>query len=258
MEDKKHAFSEADIYQAMVDKMMPEKRHEREAEARALAMAQRPDFLTPDWSGLMLHSVMTVREAVALSCGINRRCAWVIEHHVGEGAARAAIDSARKRLRYVLAECGVTPVTDIALKRMVDWTGSTGWSLPIGFPGVKAVLTESSGPPVVGVTARVEPLGASDGEAVAESASAWTLIRPRRIQGYAWPLYEFLKAAYAAGKPCPTARDALEAWRIKLPQEVLMVLPGSMDYYNAKGGTKTANLEAIGKAIGRMTEKLNR
>lgn len=91
---------------------------------------------------------------------------------------------------------------------------------------------------------------------VADSASnapAWTVNKPKRYNGYAAPLHRLLAAAYRDDKPCPTARDVVEAWRNNAPAEIAKVLPDGFDYYDAKGDTKTADLEAIRKAIGRMT-----
>lgn len=91
---------------------------------------------------------------------------------------------------------------------------------------------------------------------VADSASnapAWTVNKPQRYSGYAAPLHRLLAAAHRDGNPCPTARDVVEAWRHNAPAEIAKVLPDGFDYYDAKGDTKTADLEAIRKAIGRMT-----
>jgi len=85
------------------------------------------------------------------------------------------------------------------------------------------------------------------------SAPAWTVNKPQRYSGYAAPLHRLLAAAHRDGNPCPTARDVVEAWRNNAPAEIAKVLPDGFDYYDAKGNTKTADLEAIRKAIGRMT-----
>jgi hypothetical protein len=45
----------------------------------------------------------------------------------------------------------------------------------------------------------------------------------------------------------------VEAFSIEKPPEIAMVLPNGIDYYDAKGETKAADLEAIRKAINRMT-----
>lgn len=81
----------------------------------------------------------------------------------------------------------------------------------------------------------------------------WALVKPQRFPGYAMPLYNFLKAAYLAGGVRPTARDVLEEWRKKAPPEVAKVMTASFDYYDAKGDTKEADLNAIRKSIYRMT-----
>ncbi len=54
-------------------------------------------------------------------------------------------------------------------------------------------------------------------------------------------------------EPRPSARNVVEAWLIDRPPEVAKVLPDGIDYYDAKGDTKFADLDAIRKAIGRMT-----
>ena len=86
------------------------------------------------------------------------------------------------------------------------------------------------------------------------TAPAWSLKKPIRFQGYGKPLYDFLKAAHAAGKPCPKGRDLLDAWKTKRPLDVVEVTDNGLKYYDAKGSTKPADLEAIRKAIGRMTQ----
>ena len=91
---------------------------------------------------------------------------------------------------------------------------------------------------------------------VADSASTapdWTVSKPQRYNGYTAPLHRLLAAAHRDGNPCPTARDVVEAWRNNAPAEIAKVLPDGFDYYDAKGNTKTADLEAIRKAIRRMT-----
>ena len=85
------------------------------------------------------------------------------------------------------------------------------------------------------------------------NAPAWTVNKPQRYSGYAAPLHRLLAAAHRDGNPCPTARDVVETWRHNAPAEIAKVLPDGFDYYDAKGDTKTAGLEAIRKAIGRMT-----
>jgi len=87
----------------------------------------------------------------------------------------------------------------------------------------------------------------------ASGAAAWTVTTPQRYYGYSIPLHRFLTSAHREGKPRPSARDAVEAWRENMPAEIAQVLPDGIDYYDAKGNTKAANLEAIRKTIERMT-----
>lgn len=87
----------------------------------------------------------------------------------------------------------------------------------------------------------------------ASDATAWAVTKPQRYRGYAAPLHRLLAAAHHDGKRRPTARDVVEAWRIKQPPEIAQVLPDGFDYYDGKGNIKPADLDAIRKAIGRMT-----
>ena len=83
---------------------------------------------------------------------------------------------------------------------------------------------------------------------------SWTLKKPQRFQGYSKPLYDLLKAAHIAGQPCPKARDVLDKWKENPPPDVATVTDNGLKYYDAKGNTKPADLEAIRKAIDRMVQ----
>lgn len=91
------------------------------------------------------------------------------------------------------------------------------------------------------------------GEPGASPLPPWIVNRPKRYTGYNRPLHALLTAAHREGKPCPTARDVVDTWRINKPLEIEQVLPDSFDYYDSKGNTKPANLAAIRGAIKRMT-----
>ena len=96
--------------------------------------------------------------------------------------------------------------------------------------------------------------------AVPESAlsAAWFLRTPRRFQGYALPLYKFLKSSHDAdASQVPNAREILESFRANQPDEVAKVLFDGIDYYDARGNTKYANLKAISEAIKRLTTLSN-
>ncbi len=87
----------------------------------------------------------------------------------------------------------------------------------------------------------------------AKQGPTWTVRKPQRFPGYAAPLYRFLVEAHREGSPRPKARDVVEAWRSNPPAEIAKMLADGFDYYNAEGDTESANLEAIRKAIDRMT-----
>lgn len=86
------------------------------------------------------------------------------------------------------------------------------------------------------------------------NAIVWNLKNPKRLQGYGEPLYNLIKAAHSAGEPCPNARDVLDAWRLSLPHPVTEVMSDELKYENTKGDIKTADLDAIRKAINRLTD----
>ncbi|WP_028603642.1 hypothetical protein [Ottowia thiooxydans] len=82
----------------------------------------------------------------------------------------------------------------------------------------------------------------------------WELHKPERFVGYGNALYKTLFNVRQAGGHRPTAREVLDIWQLDKPIDIAMVLPNSIDYYDAKGNTKPADLDAIRKAIGRMTD----
>ena len=99
------------------------------------------------------------------------------------------------------------------------------------------------------------PTGASTASSVGIDtvANGWILIKPKRLQGYGTQLYSLLKMAKASNEQCPKATDILEIWRTNVPVGFHSVDATEVIYYDTKGNTKTANLEAIRKAVKRMT-----
>jgi hypothetical protein len=77
----------------------------------------------------------------------------------------------------------------------------------------------------------------------------WNLNKPIRFPGYRKPLYDYLKKQHTAGKPCPTAREVLDAWKENLPSEVPEVVSDGLKYFDSKGNTKAADLKSIQQAI---------
>lgn len=87
------------------------------------------------------------------------------------------------------------------------------------------------------------------------TAPAWSLITTlQRAPGYRWPLYQALKEALTAGRPCPKAREVLEAWKQNTPPE-LEVMTDGVKYSDSKGNTKEADLKAIQQAIKGLIKK---
>lgn len=81
----------------------------------------------------------------------------------------------------------------------------------------------------------------------------WKLKPSARFPGYRRSLYNALKAAHAAGEPCPKARDVLD-WLTEHPSPDVQVMPDGLKYNDAKGNSKEANLKAIQQAIKGLTE----
>jgi hypothetical protein len=108
--------------------------------------------------------------------------------------------------------------------------------------------------PLPGAVPSIDPAKTHTEHISVTKTPAWPLYKPKRIHGYTAPLHRFLAAARQQGKPRPSARDVLESWRTDPPAEIAKVLTDSMDYYDNKDGTKTADTEAIQEAINRMTK----
>ncbi len=95
---------------------------------------------------------------------------------------------------------------------------------------------------------------------IGESFQAWSIQRPRRIQGYALPLIRALKHFNEMGlRTRPTARDVLEYFRERVRSEpeawpeIAQVHVHELAYYDSRGDVVTADLDALRKAIERYT-----
>lgn len=188
-----------------------------------LALVQMPDADRPAQKAFTLHMGDSIR-AGALPA-VRQRIPWFIENEVIEPHVTAQDFAAWLALE------GVAPSPLVA-----EWFKHQGVASPAPAPAP--------------AQAAAEPAPVADS---ASNAPGWSLTKPKRFTGYTEPLYRLLAAAHLEGKPCPSARDVLEAWRIKTPAEIAKVLTDGVDYYDAKGDTKTADLEAIRKAIERRT-----
>ncbi len=61
-------------------------------------------------------------------------------------------------------------------------------------------------------------------------SSAWSLKKcPDKLPGYRWPLYQFLEREHAAGRPRPTAAQALATWKATPPAGLKVVTKGRVE-----------------------------
>ena len=83
---------------------------------------------------------------------------------------------------------------------------------------------------------------------------AWTVNKPKRIQGYNGALYLLLEEAHAAGKPKPTAHDVLRSFKANMPDQIAQVIEGEgFNFYIKTNNIKHASLAAIAERIRNMT-----
>lgn len=82
----------------------------------------------------------------------------------------------------------------------------------------------------------------------------WTVTKYERDTAYRPALRRYLVNEWKKGTVrCPTPKEVLAAFEASQPPEVAKVLVDGFDYYDRNGNTKFASLDAIRKAIGRMT-----
>ena len=231
----------------------------------AKSLSADPEFLKPGHGNHSAQKIVSLWVAVCACAGINpnhkaARMDWVQQHASDvEGAAGEALQCLMERYTFAehAAQGGelktVGPDHKVSLGAFAAFAQQAGWVLPTDFTMEKPNARETATP---APSAAQEPQDAPVEDVGASGDVNWTLVKPQRFQGYTMPLYNFLKAAHLAGRTRPTAREVLEAWREKTPPEVAKVMPASFDYYDAKGDTKEADLNAIRKAIDRMTRQL--
>lgn len=82
----------------------------------------------------------------------------------------------------------------------------------------------------------------------------WTVSKYERDTAYRPALHRYLVNEWEKGTVrCPTPKEVLAAFEVSQPPEIAKVLVDGFDYYDRDGNTKFASLDAIRKAIGRMT-----
>jgi hypothetical protein len=111
---------------------------ELERKQKAQDAVRSDDFLKPIWLNLRLASRFPIKQAAALSCGLNPQYAWVIEFPVeAEGAAHDALMLARERLDFLIQDRGCAPGSNISLSELAKLLLAEDESayLPVEFPG---------------------------------------------------------------------------------------------------------------------------
>jgi len=139
----------------------------------------------------------------------------------------------------------------VSRQELHRWVKAIGIKSAYSFAPI--VASHSAEPDTAPAQTTAPVVTANAGKVPLTTAPAWCLNKPTRFQGYGKPLYDFLKAAHIAGQTKPNARDLLDSWKSKPPLDVVEVNDNSLKYYDAKGNTKPADLEAIRKTINRMT-----
>lgn len=181
---------------------------------------------------------------------------------------RQASEKAKEMLRLAMRE----NKTNATSTQWMEWVTVRGYEVHAGYRlALSTYLVQPEGESGANDTppAPVEPAKATAPDFVKSDSTTpttapevtecapddlkWNLKKPLRFQGYSKPLYDLLKAEHTAGKQCPRARDVLDKWKLKMPHDVTEVSDSGLKYIGAKGNTKPADLDAIRKAIARMT-----
>ena len=213
------------------------KQRQREEAALTASLNNESDFLRPKWEEYKPTSLVPLWDATCLSVNIapKHNCAhpeW-IQRNVESFVDTASIAVKQLLERYELASYrALVPGGDlivlgesktVELQIFSVWASSNGFHLSESFPGCKKN------------TSQIPPI--------------WNLKTDlKRAPGYRWALYQVLRAAHNAGKPCPTARDVLDFWTNN-PQPDIQVMPDGLKYNDGLGNPKEANLKAIQQAI---------
>jgi len=167
---------------------------------------------------------------------------------MGDSIRAGALPAVRQRIPWFIEDEAIEP--HVTAQDFAAWLAREGMEpAPLVCEWFEHQGVTSPAPTPARTAATPAPVV----ENSASNAPGWPLTKPKRFHEYTAPLYRLLVAAQREGKPRPTARDVLEAWRTNMPHEIAKVLSDGFDVYDAKGNTKAVDLEAVRKAIGRMT-----
>ena len=160
-------------------------------------------------------------------------------------------------MRYAIAELMPDELDFETTPDDCRFTGNAVHALADAFKVVDDTKPQAAPAQTTTKPAPVVAVSASGGVKPA-AVPTWSLkTSMQRAPGYRWPLYQFLKAAQAAGMSCPKARDVLEGWKLNTPPE-LQVMTDGVKYSDGVGNTKEANLKAIQQAIKGLLQKKSR
>lgn len=197
------------------------------------------------------YNYLTPREAAFLLRGLDPGAlyaAGVVEVERAEKLERIFVGHSKKHP----ADRSWRDWHAVAREIKADYDKRFDYFFEVEHPATGTVAVESTQTQTV-QTQAATPSASTKAAGSVVNADGWTVRKPRRFTAYAVPLHRFLVSAHREGKPRPTARDVVEEWRVNRPAEIAQVMADSIDYYDSKGDTKAADLEAIRKAIGRMT-----
>lgn len=95
--------------------------------------------------------------------------------------------------------------------------------------------------------------GVAQATTPASDGPAWQLKPPpKKMPGYRWPLYQFLKSAHGASERKPKALEVLSAWKLNPPAGIRVIEKGqtlNLEYTLTTGGKKIADLKAVQQVI---------
>lgn len=196
--------------------------------------------------------VWTPGQAARLMCALDPDVFESYENQPTANKQNKAIATAKRMERLAHAQ----KVLALAPSEWLEWAVENGFCVSPWLHQVVTHYNEEKRPSrfVDGLQERM-PQEAVESAITRLNDHDWTVKKPGRYQGYGRPLFEFLKSEKAVGRQLPTPRDVLDAFKRISPPEVIEVLGDGMKYYDGNGNSKVADLNAIRKAIQRMTVK---
>lgn len=207
------------------------------------------------------YDIYEAAELIALQLGLDESRRSKLQDDLGQAAfdMELTVRSSSGHDRYAPTN---PPNTNYGFDALTTPDDVNQWAAKRGF-NWRWNLEHQATIPSLATTAPVvaESIAtASDGPAQLTTAPAWALITSlERTPGYRWPLYQFLREAHVAGKPCPKAQEVLDAWKLNPPSGLAVIKKGRIDlleYERFEGGKKTADSRAIQASIKGLTVKM--